>query len=159
MKYIIPFFIGFVFTICLYQSDNIVDNSKIVKELVELKNDNTKLEELLSHAFSTDVRDRPMYSKLVTATAYTAREAECDATPWFTASMEPSRVGAVAVRRDLEAIGLTFGKIIIIEGYGAFRIDDRMNARWTNRIDILHANLKAANLFAKRELTIHWLGK
>jgi 3D (Asp-Asp-Asp) domain-containing protein len=73
--------------------------------------------------------------------------------------MEPSRIGAIAVSQDLEALGLTFGTIVVIDGMGSFRVDDRMNRRWVNRIDILHANLKAARNFAKRDLTIRWVGR
>lgn len=127
-------------------------------ELQQCQAEVARKDRLLSDAFSQDISDRPVYRKLVTATAYTAREAECDATPWFTASMEPSRVGVLAVSRDLEAVGLTLGKTVVIKGMGTFRIEDRMNKRWKNRIDILHANLEAARRFAKRDVEIIWIG-
>jgi hypothetical protein len=40
---------------------------------------------------------------------------------------------------------------------GLFRVEDRMNRRWENRVDILHANLKAARRFAKRTVEIRWV--
>lgn len=115
---------------------------------------------ILSTIFGDNVLDKPVLSTKVTATAYSARKEECDATPWFTASMTLSRVGVIAVSRDLEKeFGLSMGDFVFIPDYGLFRIEDRMNPRWTKRIDILHANKEAARRFGKRELEIIWIGK
>ena len=119
----------------------------------------TKLKFFLSEAFRVEYTGQPMYTKKVTATAYTARAVECNSEPWVTASGRPSRVGGIAISRDLEALGLTLGDMVVIKGMGLFRIEDRMNKRWKNRIDILHAHLTAAKNFAKQELEIMWLGK
>ena len=47
----------------------------------------------------------------------------------------------VAVYRDLEAKGFTMNKVILVTGAGdmdgLWVIRDRMNKRWTNRIDFL----------------------
>jgi 3D (Asp-Asp-Asp) domain-containing protein len=51
------------------------------------------------------------------------------------------------------------GDMVLIENMGLFRIEDRMNARWKRRIDILHGNPKAAMLFGKKKTIITWIGK
>lgn len=117
------------------------------------------LEGILSYALAQDYSGQPFKTMTVTATAYTAREEECDSQPWVTASGTPSRVGVIAVSRDMEQIGIELGDLVIIKGMGLFRVEDRMNRRWTNRIDILHANLEAARRFAKREVEVMWVGR
>lgn len=99
------------------------------------------------------------FSTPVTVTAYTARVQECDSTPWVTANMTPSRPGILAVSRDLEhELGIKFGDTVWLEGLGFYVVADRMNARWTRRVDILHASLKAAKRFSTREnVTMTWL--
>jgi hypothetical protein len=42
---------------------------------------------------------------------------------------------------------------------GSFRAEDRMNKRWLNKKDILHANLEAAKTFAKRDVELVWLDR
>ena len=116
-------------------------------------------EGILSYALGQDYSGQPFRTMTVHATAYTAREEECNSQPWVTASGTPSRVGVIAVSRDIEQIGIKLGDLVIIKGMGLFRVEDRMNKRWTNRIDILHANLKAARRFAKREVEIMWVGR
>jgi 3D (Asp-Asp-Asp) domain-containing protein len=118
-----------------------------------------RLEGILSYALGQDYSGQPFKTRTVHATAYTARAQECNSQPWVTASGTPSRVGVIAVSRDIEQIGIKLGDLVIIKGMGLFRVEDRMNKRWTNRIDILHANLEAARRFAKREVEIMWVGR
>jgi 3D (Asp-Asp-Asp) domain-containing protein len=115
-----------------------------------------QLEGILSYAFDQEYSGQAFKTMTVTATAYTAREEECNSEPWITASGTPSRVGVIAVSRDMEKLGIKLGDVIIIKGMGMFRVEDRMNKRWKNRVDILHANLQAAKLFAKRQVEIMW---
>jgi len=135
------------------------DNRKQSTTLAVCQSQVERQADLLHKAFGEPVGQRPLLTKKVIATAYTARAEECDGTPWFTASMTLSRVGVLAVSRDLEALGLTLGKTVIIKGMGLFRIEDRMNARWFNRVDILHANVEAARRFAKQDIEILWIGE
>ncbi len=116
-----------------------------------------QLEGVISHALGQEYRGQPFNTLAVTATAYTAREEECNSQPWITASGTPSRVGVIAVSRDMEKLGIRLGDLVIIKGMGLFRVEDRMNKRWSKRVDILHANLKAARKFAKRKVEIMWL--
>jgi len=116
-----------------------------------------QLKQIVSQAMLQEYSDQPLASLKVTATAYSAREKECNAQPWVTASGTPSRVGVIAVSRDLEELGVNLGDFVIVKGMGLFRVEDRMNKRWKKRIDILHANAEAARIFAKRKVEIMWL--
>lgn len=72
---------------------------------------------------------------LVTATAYTASKDECDGQPHNTALMTRPTVGStIAVSRDLSYL---LGKKVYVEGHGVRRVEDLMNARFKNRIDVL----------------------
>jgi len=116
-----------------------------------------QLKQIVSQAMLQEYSDQPLETLKVTATAYSARKEECNAQPWITASGTPSRVGVVAVSRDLEELGVQLGDFVIIKGMGLFRVEDRMNKRWRKRVDILHANVEAARRFAKRNVEIMWL--
>ena len=84
---------------------------------------------------------------LVTATIYHATPEQTDSTPHITASNKiidlgnPLKHRWIAVSRDLEAKGLTFGVKVCVTGAGKldgiWTVQDRMNPRWTNRIDFL----------------------
>ena len=75
---------------------------------------------------------------IVTATIYHAVPEQTDADYLITASgsvIEECCAGShrwLAVSRDLEDEGLFFGAKVYVTGTG-----DRMNKRWTNRIDFL----------------------
>ena len=49
--------------------------------------------------------------------------------------------GGIAVSRDLEQHGFVFGTKVLVEGAGQldgiWTVEDRMNKRWTKRIDFL----------------------
>jgi len=84
---------------------------------------------------------------LVTATIYHAVPEQTDSTPHITASgkhinmKDPQSHRWIAVSRDLEDAGLTFGVKVCVTGAGqldgVWIVQDRMNARFTNRIDFL----------------------
>ena len=84
---------------------------------------------------------------LVTATIYHAVPSQTDDTPFVTASMarinpnNPQGHRWIAVSRDLEKIGFTFGVKVCIEGTDVFdgdwTVQDRMHKRWVKRIDFL----------------------
>jgi len=84
---------------------------------------------------------------LVTATIYHATPEQTDSTPHITASNKiidlgnPLKHRWIAVSRDLEAKGLTFGVRVCVTGAGnldgIWTVQDRMHHRWTNRIDFL----------------------
>jgi len=83
----------------------------------------------------------------VTATIYHAVPGQTDSTPFITASNKvidkdnPGGHRWIAVSRDLEALGYTFGTRVCVENAGpmdgSWIVQDRMNKRWTHRIDFL----------------------
>ena len=84
---------------------------------------------------------------LVTATIYHATPEQTDSTPHITASNKiidlgnPLKHRWIAVSRDLEQKGLTFGVKVCVTGAGnldgVWTVQDRMNRRWSHRIDFL----------------------
>ena len=87
---------------------------------------------------------------LVTATVYNAVPNQTDSTPLITASNKkinadnPGKHRWLAVSRDLEAYGFVFGAEVCVEnaGYmnGVWTVEDRMNKRFTKKIDFLVDN-------------------
>ena len=84
---------------------------------------------------------------MVTATIYHATPEQTDSTPDITASNKkidisnPLKHRWIAVSRDLEAKGLTFGVKVCVTGAGdldgIWTVQDRMHERWSHRIDFL----------------------
>lgn len=96
----------------------------------------------------------------VTATAYTSTVCQTDRTPYLAAwnnRLKPS-VKSIAVSRDLLDLGLTNGTKVRIDGYPhTYTVLDKMNKRWTNKIDIyMGCNTKRALKWGKRKVTIRW---
>ena len=84
---------------------------------------------------------------MVTATIYHAVPEQTDNTPFITASNSiinadnPQGHRWIAVSRDLEKLGYTFGVKVCVDGAGdldgIWTVQDRMNKRFKNRIDFL----------------------
>lgn len=87
---------------------------------------------------------------IVVATVYNAVPSQTDSTPLITASNKridannPGKHRWIAVSRDLEKYGFTFGVEVCIENAGdmngIWTVEDRMNKRFTNKIDFLVDN-------------------
>ena len=87
------------------------------------------------------------YLIIVTATIYHAVPEQTNADYLTTASLKkineanPQGHRWIAVSRDLEKLGFVFGTEVCVEGSGEldgiWYVEDRMNKRWTNRIDFL----------------------
>lgn len=97
---------------------------------------------------STLLMSKMLTSELrVTATIYHATIKQTDSTPDRTATNfkinmnNPEIHRIIAVSRDLEALGFTMNKTVVVSNAGDMNglwvIRDRMNKRWTNRIDFL----------------------
>jgi 3D (Asp-Asp-Asp) domain-containing protein len=103
------------------------------------------------------------YSMQVTATAYTSTRSQTDKTPYLAAWNNRLRPGikSIAVSRDLLDLGLSNGTKVHIEGLtGTYKVLDKMNKRWTKKIDIyMGRNLRKAKRWGKRKVTIHWKKK
>ncbi len=111
--------------------------------------------------FSRDMTNASLRTITVTASAYSASKAECNATPEITADGTPSRIGLLAISRDLESeLGLQLGETVLLPGLGVFKIHDRMSTHKhkgtakckpiRRSVDILHVSHKAARLFTPR---------
>lgn len=130
----------------------------------QLQADRDKAYRLIEKVFRVGTIESLTYAATpVTVSAYTARAGECDSTPEVTADMTPSRIGLLAVSRDLRTeIGLQFGDVVLLadgsDVLGVFQIRDVMNKRYRRRVDILHGNVEAARLFGVREnVTLTWI--
>jgi 3D (Asp-Asp-Asp) domain-containing protein len=100
----------------------------------ELKREEVRVNEMLE----------TIKPEIVTLTTYKASETETDSTPNITASgfkiTNPKKHKIIAVSRDLKR-KYKFGQKIRITGAGkyngTYRVQDVMNKRYRNRIDIL----------------------
>lgn len=90
--------------------------------------------------------------RTVTVTAYNPSADQCDDDPLIAASMRKVRSGTIAVSRDLFDQGWVFGRKVRIEGYGIFEINDLMNKRYTQRIDIFMWDEIKAKEFGKKNI-------
>lgn len=101
---------------------------------------------------------------LVTATIYHATPGQTDDTPFITASNKiinsdnPAGHRWIAVSRDLEKLGFVFGVKVKVVGAGdldgIWTIQDRMNKRFTKRIDFLVNKTRRYGKWNKVKLTI-----
>ena len=87
----------------------------------------------------------------VTVTAYTSRPEETDSTPFITASGEEVKMGIVA--SNFLPMGTEI-KIPAVFGDKIFRVEDRMNPRYKNRIDIWLPSLEEAKKFGVKKTEI-----
>ncbi len=96
----------------------------------------------------------------VTATAYNSVPDQTRGNPNVTAWGEKLVPGmkAIAVSRDLIALGLKHGVKVRIDGLpGAYAVTDKLHRRWERRIDIyMGKDVKAAKAWGKRKVTIRW---
>ncbi len=95
----------------------------------------------------------------VTATAYNTTENQTKAGNDGIAAWGDTLVPgekAIAVSRDLIMKGLTHNKAVKIEGLeGEYIVKDKMNKRYTNRIDIYMGNdIKAAKAWGSQKVKI-----
>jgi 3D (Asp-Asp-Asp) domain-containing protein len=96
----------------------------------------------------------------LTATAYNSLPGQTQGDPNLTAWGDKLVPGmkAIAVSRDLLAMGLTRGVQVKIKGLqGTYIIMDKLHARWKLRIDIyMGTDINAARQWGRREVTISW---
>lgn len=102
----------------------------------------------------------PDNSLEVTATAYTSSPGETDSTPTLAAWGDTLAPGmkSIAVSRDLLKMGLGHNATVTIDGLsGEYVVLDKMNKRWTKKIDIyMGLDKKAAKEWGKKKVIIHW---
>jgi 3D (Asp-Asp-Asp) domain-containing protein len=110
------------------------------------------------------------HSFSVKATAYTSSVRETDQTPFITATGARTRMGIIAVSRDMLR-GLPYGSRVMLQDLGSvkgrgvgrfnyllrdrvFVVEDTMNPRIRNRIDIWLPNRRLALNFGARKLRV-----
>ena len=102
----------------------------------------------------------PEQELVVTATAYNSLPGQTQGDPALGAWGDPLKPGmkAIAVSRDLIPLGLAHRTPVKIEGLsGRYLVLDKLNKRWTKRIDIyMGVDEQAALAFGKREVRISW---
>jgi len=99
----------------------------------------------------------------VTATAYTSHYRQTLGNPSITGwgdTLKPD-MKAIAVSRDLIDSGLTYGEKVRIDDLpDDYIVRDKMNRRWTKRIDIyMGKDVDSAINWGIREVTIQWKTK
>lgn len=126
--------------------EGVSENSRLISELMQSVDIlDRRVNEALERA---KYRIRTQRFVPVVVTAYNPVVAQTDNTPEITASNKRVRPGIVALSRDLEQeFGFRFGDTVVIEGIGCFVFEDRMNKRWTRRVDILMHSREAARKF------------
>lgn len=97
----------------------------------------------------------------VTATAYNSVPEQTTAdNPSLAAWGDNIKPGmkAIAVSRDLIPLGLTHNTKVKIEGLsGTYKVLDKMNARWSKRIDIyMGKNTDKAKEWGNKQVVIYW---
>jgi 3D (Asp-Asp-Asp) domain-containing protein len=105
----------------------------------------------------------PRNELVVTATAYNSTVSQTDSDPTMTAHGVRITPGMqiIAVSRDLEAMGLSPGTRVRIEGLpGEWAVADRMAKRWRRRIDVyMGLDLERARRFGRRTVKVRWKPK
>jgi len=110
---------------------------------------------------SSCTEKRKTQSLEVTATAYNSIASQTDRNnPTTTAWGDELRPGmkCIAVSRDLIGMGLKHRTRVKIEGLpGKYLVLDKMDRRWTKKIDIyMGDDVEAARNWGKRKVTITW---
>ena len=101
-------------------------------------------------------------SMTVTASAYNSvpsqtRSGSSGAIAAWGDTLKPG-MKCIAVSRDLIDSGLTHNTPVKIEGLaGTYKVKDKMNRRWTQKIDIyMGKDAEKTKNWGKKEVTIHW---
>lgn len=109
---------------------------------------------------ANDAEEGSQRSLAVTATAYNSIPGQTSDDPTLTAwgdRLEPG-MKAIAVSRDLIALGITHGVEVEIEGLpGFYTVRDKMARRWKRKIDVyMGEDVEAARRWGRRRVTIRW---
>ncbi|MFQ5511762.1 MAG: 3D domain-containing protein [Candidatus Krumholzibacteriia bacterium] len=122
----------------------------------ELLSEQSRLTEiLLDGGYSLRYGDEVVVK--VVATGYSSSVWETDSSPFVTAANTPTRNGILAMSRDLldkytPDAPFSFGDYVHIPGLGDFLVEDSMNARWDNRVDIWFPSRMEALRFGVRKV-------
>jgi 3D (Asp-Asp-Asp) domain-containing protein len=96
----------------------------------------------------------------VTATAYNSVKAQTANDPSIAAWGDTLKPGmkSIAISRDLLDSGFYHNMEVTIDGLeGTYKVLDKMNRRWTRKIDIyMGTDVAKAREWGKQEVTIRW---
>jgi len=134
------------------------ENRYLETTVRELLDEQTRLANLVLETGNMLYSSNRVYIKVL-ASGYSSSIAETDSTPFVTAANTASRRGVLAVSQDLlreytPGAPFSFGDRVKIYGVGDFIVEDSMNSRWTNRIDIWFPSRDEAIRFGLREVVI-----
>ncbi len=123
--------------------------------LQDLLDERIQLTTMLLDSGNTVYSGDKVYVKVI-ATGYSSSVFETDDTPFITAANTQTREGIIALSRDLlsrhtPGAPFSFGNNVHVSGLGNFVVEDVMNARWTNRIDVWFPTRAQAIEFGVRE--------
>lgn len=137
---------------------SLVETGYLRSTLLGLLDEQSRLASLVLDSGATLVAGGKVYVRVL-ATGYSSSVMETDTTPTITAANTPTRPGVLAVSRDLlseytPGAPFSFGDRVHVHGVGEFRVEDAMNARWDNRIDIWFPSREDALWFGRREVVV-----
>lgn len=123
-----------------------------------LLDEQSRLANLVIDSGNTLYAGNKVYVK-VFASGYSSSVAETDTTPFTTAANTATRLGVLAMSRDLlseytPGAPFSFGDRAHIAGLGDFLVEDSMSSRWTNRIDVWFPSREQAVRFGLREVVL-----
>lgn len=91
----------------------------------------------------------------VTATSYRAVSSQTDSTPLYTSIDQHVHTYGIAVSRDLLTSQMAcYGDVIAVPGYGLRVVNDTMNVRNRNAVDLFVETRTEEHKFGTRTLTI-----
>ena len=126
-----------------------IHNAKQQPQIEQLKIDISDLKSRL------DLTEKRLdVVRKATVTAYSPEVRQTDIDPTNTAFMTVPKPGTVAVSWDLLRSGWTPGRKVWVENVGVLVINDLMNRRWENRLDVFFHEREQALAFGKRELKV-----
>lgn len=140
------------------QLQSATETGFLESSLQELLAEQAVLRSMLLDAGRT-VADGGKVTAKVIATGYSSSVMETDDTPFITAANTQTRWGIIAMSRDLlrnytPGAPFAFGDHVHIPGLGDFLVEDSMNARWTNRVDVWFPSRVEALKFGMREVYV-----
>jgi 3D (Asp-Asp-Asp) domain-containing protein len=92
----------------------------------------------------------------MTVTSYRSVPEQTDDSPFITSIGERTHKGGVAVSQDLLKSGVVkYGDIIYVEGYGFKIVNDTMNPRHKNHIDLWVENYAQEKAVGVRKLHVY----
>ena len=127
------------------------------------RENNPSFDESLKAAFEKNAVEEPKTSfrvirtHVVQASGYSSTPDQTDSTPFITASGEHVRDGIIAANIYVNGRRIPFGTLVRIPhiyGDKIFVVEDRMNIRYQNNIDIWFPERQLAKEFGRKKVTI-----